>query len=170
MKKPDTLAAMTGTPYLNGDSAASPSSKLAVPSAPNNAGAANAGGGGGSGAAPNAPPPPKNKRPRMYAVVLNVTAGQADWFPGELSINCVLKDTPGNTAYVTTFTDHNSLAGNAHTPTLDAYLPNEVRHFLPTRRLHCVPMVVLSMANGLSMTYPLCVHYALDIHCVLCSL
>ena len=54
---------------------------------------------------------------------LEVTAGQADWFAGQLPIDCEISDADGNIVRVSAFSDHNTIAGNAHTPTLSDYIP-----------------------------------------------
>jgi NhaP-type Na+/H+ or K+/H+ antiporter len=59
-------------------------------------------------------------------VSLNVTTGQSDWFAGQFDIDCWVKDKDGNAAHITTFTDNNTLAGDAHTPGFHDYLPNIV--------------------------------------------
>lgn len=38
-------------------------------------------------------------------LTLNVTTGQSDWFAGQLSIDCWIKDKDGNAAHVVKFTD-----------------------------------------------------------------
>jgi Kef-type K+ transport system membrane component KefB len=59
-------------------------------------------------------------------VKLNISTGQSDWFAGQLSIDCWIKDKDGNAARITKFTDNNTLAGDAHTPGLRDYIPNLV--------------------------------------------
>ena len=52
-----------------------------------------------------------------YTLTYNVSEGNSDWTSGNLPISCVLSDTAGNSSTASAFTDGNTLAGDANSPT-----------------------------------------------------
>lgn len=59
----------------------------------------------------------------VYLFTYNVSAGDKDWSPGHLPLNCELRSSAGNTSHITRFTDQNTLSGDAHTPRFSDYHP-----------------------------------------------
>lgn len=55
-----------------------------------------------------------------YSFTYTVLEGNADWSAGNLPINCTLQDAGNNTVSTTAFTDGNTLAGDANTPTISS--------------------------------------------------
>jgi len=53
-----------------------------------------------------------------YSLTYSVSEGDADWAAGTLPITFTLQDGVGNTTIINAFTDGNSLAGDANTPTI----------------------------------------------------
>ncbi|MFC1787897.1 peptidoglycan-binding protein, partial [Patescibacteria group bacterium] len=52
-----------------------------------------------------------------YTITYTVGEGETDWTAGNLPISCILEDSAGNSDTTTAFTDSNTLAGDANTPT-----------------------------------------------------
>ena len=75
----------------------------------------------------------------LLLITLNVTTGQSDWFAGQLSIDCWIKDKDGNAAHITEFTDNNTLAGDAHSISISNYVPNVML---------AIGFAVVSVASG----------------------
>lgn len=54
---------------------------------------------------------------KTYTLTYTVSEGQSDWTAGNLPISCQLKDGFGNTGSTSAFTDGNTVAGDANSPT-----------------------------------------------------
>jgi hypothetical protein len=59
----------------------------------------------------------------IYTFQYNVSAGDKDWGPGLLPINCEMKSASGHSNVVKHFSDNNTLSGDAHTPRISDYHP-----------------------------------------------
>ena len=92
--------------------------------------------------------PKRNKKldgsGRGYFFSFTVAAGQGDWLPGGMPVDCALVDEAGNRARTTHFTDGNRLAGNTRTPGLSDYLPG----FVPAIKFLLVGPFVLACVSS----------------------